>query len=140
MPNLDAAQPPSTTEDMLNTLARLEIDALFRTAIAQDDQIEVIGARFPGAYRVPRAEVLKHLVELQLVEGETPVPTRRGRQLIATACDQFRKHRRDRTDLDPCRHPNHEPPKYMVFPAGVYKHTCPGCGQVTFVQNERPTL
>ena len=27
-----------------------------------------------------------------------------------------------------CRHPEHEPPKHMVFPSGVYEHECPACG------------
>jgi hypothetical protein len=30
----------------------------------------------------------------------------------------------------PCTHPDHDPPKYMVFKPGVYEHTCPGCGRV----------
>lgn len=29
----------------------------------------------------------------------------------------------------PCTHPEHQPPGYMVIPAGKqYRHVCPGCG------------
>lgn len=31
----------------------------------------------------------------------------------------------------PCLHPEHKPPKHMVFQPGTYEHTCPGCGQKT---------
>lgn len=27
-----------------------------------------------------------------------------------------------------CTHPEHEPPKHIVLPPGVYEHTCPRCG------------
>lgn len=131
---------PNVGDNTLDTLARLEIDRLFRTATARDDEIEVIGACFPGAYRVADASTLRRLAEARLVEGHVPVPTLQGRHLIATACEQFRCRRGKRTGQEPCRHPNHEPPKHMVFPAGGYKHTCPGCGSVTHVRNERPTL
>lgn len=30
-----------------------------------------------------------------------------------------------------CLHPEHEPPKMMVFVSGVYEHTCPGCNRTT---------
>ncbi len=28
-----------------------------------------------------------------------------------------------------CAHPEHDPPKHMVFQPGVYEHTCPACGR-----------
>lgn len=28
-----------------------------------------------------------------------------------------------------CKHPEHEPPKFISLKPGVYEHTCPGCGQ-----------
>jgi len=31
----------------------------------------------------------------------------------------------------PCLHPEHEPPKHMVFEPGEYEHTCPQCGKKT---------
>lgn len=36
----------------------------------------------------------------------------------------------------PCMHPEHNPPKHMVFQPGHYEHECPGCGrkQQFFVQ------
>lgn len=30
-----------------------------------------------------------------------------------------------------CRHPEHEPPRFIVLSPGRYKHTCPCCGHVT---------
>lgn len=33
-------------------------------------------------------------------------------------------------DLDPqevCRHPEHNPPKHMLFEDGIYEHECPEC-------------
>jgi hypothetical protein len=27
-----------------------------------------------------------------------------------------------------CRHPDHNPPSMMVYPPGIYEHTCPSCG------------
>ena len=30
-----------------------------------------------------------------------------------------------------CRHPEHDPPKMIVYKAGTYEHTCPACGHVT---------
>lgn len=44
-------------------------------------------------------------------------------------------------DLDPqqtCRDPDHDPPKHMVYPVGVYEHTCPTCGKVTVFTVTRP--
>lgn len=33
----------------------------------------------------------------------------------------------------PCRHPEHEPPKFRVFEPGTWEHECPACGhKVTF--------
>lgn len=33
----------------------------------------------------------------------------------------------------PCRHPQHNPPGYIVLSPGVYEHVCPGCGKsITF--------
>lgn len=32
----------------------------------------------------------------------------------------------------PCLNPDHDPPKYMVFKPGRYKHTCPACGHVQY--------
>lgn len=29
----------------------------------------------------------------------------------------------------PCRSPEHNPPSHMVFPDGIYEHTCPSCGE-----------
>ncbi len=26
-----------------------------------------------------------------------------------------------------CLHPEHDPPKQVVWPSGVYRHTCPAC-------------
>ncbi len=32
-----------------------------------------------------------------------------------------------------CMNSEHNPPSHMVFPPGVYEHTCPGCGnKITF--------
>ena len=32
-----------------------------------------------------------------------------------------------------CMHPEHEPPKFMVYSPGVWEHVCPACGKkVTF--------
>ena len=28
-----------------------------------------------------------------------------------------------------CKHPEHDPPKMMVFEPGTYEHECPGCGK-----------
>lgn len=28
----------------------------------------------------------------------------------------------------PCAHPEHNPPRHMVFRPGTYEHTCPACG------------
>lgn len=28
----------------------------------------------------------------------------------------------------PCSDPSHFPPSHMVWPPGIYEHTCPGCG------------
>jgi hypothetical protein len=40
-----------------------------------------------------------------------------------------------------CRDPEHHPPNMIVLEPGVYKHTCPTCGQsMTFTVPERPTL
>lgn len=30
-------------------------------------------------------------------------------------------------DEKPCFHPDHDPPRHMVFPPGTYEHACPGC-------------
>jgi hypothetical protein len=38
----------------------------------------------------------------------------------------------------PCSHPAHEPPSMMVFLEGMYRHRCPGCGQVTELRVIRP--
>jgi hypothetical protein len=35
----------------------------------------------------------------------------------------------DEKDFRPCRHPDHEPPKMMVFQPGTYEHECPACGK-----------
>lgn len=33
----------------------------------------------------------------------------------------------------PCMSPEHNPPNMIVLPPGVYRHTCPSCGNtVTF--------
>jgi hypothetical protein len=29
-----------------------------------------------------------------------------------------------------CTHPEHNPPMYMVFKPGRYRHTCPQCGKI----------
>lgn len=29
----------------------------------------------------------------------------------------------------PCLSPEHNPPMHIVLPPGVYKYTCPSCGQ-----------
>lgn len=31
----------------------------------------------------------------------------------------------------PCTHPEHNPPNMIVLEPGIYKHTCPGCGEIT---------
>lgn len=36
---------------------------------------------------------------------------------------------RDLHPHDTCTHPEHEPPRYMVYQPGVYEHTCPACGR-----------
>jgi hypothetical protein len=40
----------------------------------------------------------------------------------------------------PCRHPDHDPPKHMVFDDGVYEHTCAGCGQTQRFEVSRPMM
>lgn len=30
----------------------------------------------------------------------------------------------------PCNHPEHNPPMFMVYPPGRWRHTCPACGKV----------
>ena len=42
--------------------------------------------------------------------------------------------------LNPCTHPEHNPPSMRVYESGIYEHVCPGCGarQVFTVAN--PTL
>ena len=39
-----------------------------------------------------------------------------------------------------CQHPEHRPPSMMVWPDGVYEHTCPGCGQVSRFVVRKPTM
>lgn len=34
---------------------------------------------------------------------------------------------RDLTRRERCLHPEHNPPMHMVYPHGVYEHTCPSC-------------
>ena len=34
--------------------------------------------------------------------------------------------------IKPCRHPDHEPAKMVVRPPGLYEHSCPGCGALTY--------
>jgi hypothetical protein len=29
-----------------------------------------------------------------------------------------------------CNHPEHNPPMFMVYRPGKYRHTCPSCGRV----------
>lgn len=29
-----------------------------------------------------------------------------------------------------CTHPEHDPPKHMVYQQGIYEHECPGCHRV----------
>lgn len=42
---------------------------------------------------------------------------------------------------EPCRHPEHEPPAFMVYRPGRYEHTCPGCGRrFTFTVDHGPSL
>ena len=36
---------------------------------------------------------------------------------------------------DVCTHPQHNGPMHISVPSGcVYKHTCPGCGHVTWLE------
>lgn len=38
--------------------------------------------------------------------------------------------------VNPCQHPEHDPPKYVVIPEGkMMRHTCPECGSVCYVYN-----
>lgn len=30
---------------------------------------------------------------------------------------------------EPCFHPEHDPPKHVCLPPGIYEHECPGCGR-----------
>ena len=40
-----------------------------------------------------------------------------------------------------CRHPEHEPPKFIHIPQGKgYKHTCPECGQESTIIPTQFTL
>lgn len=39
-----------------------------------------------------------------------------------------------------CRHPEHDPPGYIVLEDGAYKYTCPGCGEVRVFTVDNPTL
>lgn len=31
----------------------------------------------------------------------------------------------------PCTHPEHDPPKHMVYEPGTYEYICPACGKKT---------
>lgn len=37
-----------------------------------------------------------------------------------------------------CLHPEHNPPKHIVWPSGVYRHTCPACKSVQTFTVGRP--
>ena len=32
---------------------------------------------------------------------------------------------------EPCRHPEHKPPRMIVYRPGQHTHKCPSCGQTT---------
>jgi len=35
-----------------------------------------------------------------------------------------------------CTHPEHDPPKHMVYQPGTYTYKCPACGKITrFIVN-----
>lgn len=38
-----------------------------------------------------------------------------------------------------CRDSEHNPPSHMVWPDGVYEHTCPSCGHKTRFTISNPT-
>ena len=44
----------------------------------------------------------------------------------------------DKFPSNPCVNPEHNPPGHMVFPNGVYEHTCPGCGNKIIFTVNRP--
>jgi len=40
----------------------------------------------------------------------------------------------DLDEIPKCKHPEHEPPKFLHIPDGKgYKHVCPKCGKVTTI-------
>lgn len=41
-------------------------------------------------------------------------------------------------DRPPCRHREHDPPRYIVLDPGLYRYTCPQCGHVTVFRVTRP--
>jgi hypothetical protein len=44
----------------------------------------------------------------------------------------------DIEDSEPCRDPEHEPAKYMVYEPGIWEHVCPGCGKLQRFRVEHP--
>lgn len=40
---------------------------------------------------------------------------------------------------EPCRHPEHNPPRHLVLTPGLYEHTCPACKHKERFIVERPT-
>lgn len=44
-------------------------------------------------------------------------------------------------EFKPCTHPEHLPHSHVVLPPGVYRHTCPSCGDsFEFSVWDGPTL
>lgn len=42
--------------------------------------------------------------------------------------------------MQPCTHPEHNPPGMIVLTPGTYTYQCPACGQITtFTVGPRPT-
>jgi len=40
----------------------------------------------------------------------------------------------DLDEIPQCKHPEHDPPKYLHIPTGKgYRHVCPKCGKVTTI-------
>jgi hypothetical protein len=37
----------------------------------------------------------------------------------------------------PCLHPEHNPPGYIVLQPGTYEHVCPGCGAKRIIVEQR---
>jgi hypothetical protein len=42
--------------------------------------------------------------------------------------------------LKPCNHPEHDPPKHMVFENGLWEHECPACHTKQFFTVNKPTF